>query len=351
MDAFDILDRCRDGQTLSVDEIEILLRCDLEGFDRELSSTAARVRDAHRGKGLFMYGFVYFSTFCRNDCSFCYYRKSNPIGRYRKSRDEVIRLSEDLRDAGVNMVDLTTGEDPVFQKDGCSNLVGLVEGVRDRVDIGIMVSPGAVPKGTMADLRKAGADWFACYQETYNRDVFGKMRIDQDYQNRIDQRLWARDAGLLTEDGMLVGIGETAKDRAEQIRTMGEMGCRQMRAMTFVPQAGTPMQNIVPRDNTDELRAISVMRLAYPDVLIPASLDVEGISGLKARIDAGADVITSIVPPHEELAGVAQPDLDINDGHRSVDHVKRMVAGMGRHISSDKEFRDFMESRRPEAVL
>lgn len=48
------------------------------------------------------------------------------------------------------------------------------------------------------------------------------------------------------------------------------------------------------------------MRLLFPDKLIPASLDVDGISGLELRLMAGANVVTSIIPPNEGLAGVAQ---------------------------------------------
>ncbi|MCQ2084958.1 MAG: methylornithine synthase PylB [archaeon] len=349
MDAFTILEQCRGGHTPSVKETETLLSCKDPGFEEELFSAASKAREDRFGNRLFIYGFVYFSTFCRNECSFCYYHRTNNIPRYRKSREEVVDLSCRLRDSGVNMVDLTMGEDPQLYSDGCKELIETVRSVRDSIDIGIMVSPGAVPRPVMKELRSAGADWFACYQETYSRDLFGKLRVGQDYQNRIDQRIWAKEAGMLTEDGMLVGAGETVADRAEQIHLMGGSGCQQIRAMTFVPQCGTPMQAVVPHGPEDELRAIAVMRLSYPDLLIPASLDVEGVSGLRARIAAGANVITSIVPPNEELAGVAQPDLDIDDGHRSVDYVRRMISDMGMAAASNNEFREFMEHHRPEA--
>ncbi|MCQ2078877.1 MAG: methylornithine synthase PylB [archaeon] len=351
MDSYEILKKCQEGHIPVAAEMEALLADDDPEFVKELYATAAKVRDEHFGKKLFMYGFVYFSTYCKNNCAFCYYRRSNDIDRYRKTREEVLMLSASLRDAGVNMVDLTMGEDPELYRNDYEGLIDLVKGVRETVgDLGIMVSPGAVSREAMPRLRAAGADWFACYQETYNRELFAKLRLEQDYQFRIDQRKWAREAGMLTEDGMLVGTGEDAADHAEQIRIMGELGCQQVRAMTFVPQEGTPMQCIVPSDPQKELKAIAVMRLAYPDKLIPASLDVEGINGLKTRIDAGANVITSIVPPHEELAGVAQPELDINDGHRSVDYVKAMVKDMGRYVASNAEFREFMEKNRPRAV-
>jgi methylornithine synthase len=122
--------------------------------------------------------------------------------------------------------------------------------------------------------------------------------------------------------------------------------------MTFIPQKGTPLQNIAqPVDYTDELKAIAVMRLAHPDVLIPASLDVEGTGGLKSRVAAGASVITSIVPPDIGLAGVAQPEFDINDGHRSIDYVRNLAESLGRREATMKEFWDYYESHRPEATL
>ena len=62
-------------------------------------------------------------------------------------------------------------------------LVDLVQSVRDAVDLGIMVSPGALPESVFPRLREAGADWFACYQETYNKELFKKLRLEQDFQN------------------------------------------------------------------------------------------------------------------------------------------------------------------------
>ncbi len=183
----------------------------------------------------------------------------------------------------------------------------------------------------------------------HNRELFQRMRLDQDYDFRLSQKAWARSAGLLTEEGMLTGIGDTAKDRADSILEMGELGCQQIRAMTFVPQCGTPMQDRRPTDSLSERMAMAVMRLAYPDRLIPASLDVEGTDGLASRIDAGANIITSIVPPHLNLAGVAQHDLDIDNGHRSVQHIIEMLDGMGRKVSTNNEYKSMIEARRPKA--
>ena len=345
-DVFDLIKRAENGSALSLPEVEALMAADSDEEISEMYAAARRVRDRVFGNKLFIYGFVYFSTYCKNNCAFCYYRRTNDLHRYRKTKDEVLKLSASLEDAGVNLVDLTMGEDPRMYADGHRNLIDLVQGVRDEVDIGIMVSPGAIERDAFPKLRDAGADWFACYQETHDRELFSKLRLEQDYDFRINQRKWAMEAGILAEDGMLVGLGETVAERAEAIVKMGESGCDQIRAMTFVPQKGTPMETIVPHDSTDELKAIAVMRLLYHDRLIPGSLDVEGIAGLKTRVDAGANVITSIIPPYEELAGVAQPELNINDGHRSVDYVINMIEDMGKHVASNSEYRNVLNERK-----
>lgn len=350
MDNMELIARCEKSHDLDLDGVTQLMSITEEPELNELYAAARRTAERNFGNKLFIYGFVYFSTYCKNNCTFCYYRRTNDISRYRKTEDEVVTLSESLRDAGVNLVDLTMGEDPLMHKNHQEKTVELVQKVRDAVDIGIMVSPGAIEEQTFPRLRDAGADWFACYQEIYNRDLFEKLRLEQDYQYRINQRVWARRYGILAEDGMLVGTGESVRDRADAIMRMGESGCEQIRAMTFVPQEGTPLQNLIPHDPVDELKAIAVMRLMYPDRLIPASLDVEGIAGLKTRVNAGANVITSIIPPYQELAGVAQPELNINDGHRSVDYVINMIEDMGMHVASNSEYRRFLDEKKSRLV-
>ena len=71
------------------------------------------------------------------------------------------------------------------------------------------------------------------------------------------------------------------------------------------------------------------MRLAMPDRLIPASLDVDGIAGLERRLQAGANVVTSIVPPTVGLAGVSQAELDIDEGYRTVHGVLPHLERLG----------------------
>ena len=238
------------------------------------------------------------------------------------------------------------GEDPQLIQNDYQGVVDIVNKIREFSNIPIMVSPGAVPQNTFHKFAEAGADIVAVYQETYNRKLFAERRLAQDFNFRRNQKVWAMESGMLAEDGMMVGIGETMDDRVDTIRNMLALGCDQVRAMTFVPQSGTPMEGDTTVSPVNELLCMAVMRLMCHDVMIPATLDVEGVAGMRSRLDAGASLITSIIPPHEELAGVAQSCMDIDDGSRSVTHVIQMLEDMGRRPATEVECRRMFDARR-----
>ena len=299
-------------------------------------SAARELRRQRFGDEVFLYGFVYFSTFCRNHCTFCLYRAGNVAGpRYRKTQDEVVAICRDLAASGVVLLDLTLGEDPlVHDEPGYRGLLELVQAVRREAGLPVMVSPGLVPHDVLGELRARGADWYALYQETHTPALYERLRVGQPFESRAAARAAARRSGLLVEDGILTGIGDTPADRARSVDAMRDEPWDQVRVMTFVPQAGTPLAHLEPQDDLAELLTIAVMRLAMPGRLIPASLDVDGLRGLRRRLQAGANVVTSIVPPTVGLAGVSQSELDIDEGHRTVAEVLPELERLGLQAAS-----------------
>ena len=135
------------------------------------------------------------------------------------------------------------------------------------------------------------------------------------------------------------------------VATMRDAAWEQVRIMTFVPQAGTPLEDVVPAGDLDELLTIAVLRLACPQALIPASLDVDGIAGLERRLNAGASVVTSIVPPTRGLAGVSQSELDIEEGHRTVEGVLPHLARLGMRAGTVEEYRAWLAAAHERAQV
>jgi methylornithine synthase len=347
----EITDRALAGLRPSGDEIAALLAATDPDDIARVFAAARELRQRHFGDAIFLYGFVYFSTYCRNDCAFCLYRRGNAASpRYRKTADEVVAVSMELAASGVHLIDLTMGEDPViFDSGDFSALVDLVAAVKDATGLPVMISPGLVSADVLAALRAAGADWYALYQETHQPAAYARLRMGQAFADRVEARRQAAAAGLLVEDGLLLGTGEGIDERAFSVAAMAAESCQQVRAMTFVPQEGTPLRDLSPASTTGELMAIAVMRVAMPERLIPASLDVDGIRGLVPRLDAGANVVTSIVPPAAGLAGVGQAELDIEAGLRTVSEVRARAADIGLHAAVPREYADWVERARGRA--
>lgn len=293
------------------------------------------------GDKIFLYGFVYFSTYCRNNCNFCYFRNGNAIGRYRKSKEEVLDIASRLADSGVNLIDLTMGEDPEYHEDDFETAVSIVREIKS-MGVPVMISPGVVGKNVIDRFADAGADFYALYQETHNRGLFAKLRIGQDYDERMECKRYAREKGMLVEEGLLSGVGESEADIAESLFEMGDIGASQIRIMSFIPQKGSPMEKAETPDRSREYKTIALMRLLYPQALIPASLDVDGIAGLKQRIDAGANVVTSIIPPGTGLMGVAQSTMDVDEGGRTFNEAEAILSGMGMRAASLEEYKGYI---------
>jgi len=345
----DILLKAGESVSPSRQSIIDLLNIESPQQIQMLFKTARKIRERHFHKRIFLYGFLYTSTYCRNDCSFCFFRRSNPDStRYRKDKSDILSAAMRLAESGVHLIDLTMGEDPVLFNatgDGFEQLLDLVVSLRKTTGLPVMVSPGVMSHIQLEMLAGAGASWYACYQETHNRRLFETLRPEQNFDTRMTAKINAHSKGLLIEEGLLCGVDETLDDISHSLMAMEELHADQIRSMTFIPQPGTPMAGSSPRGSHRETILTAVMRILFPDILIPASLDVDGIDGLKRRLDAGANVITSIVPPGAGLAGVARHSLGIEDGSRTVRAVSSVLAACGLEIATQEEYGHWITNR------
>jgi len=334
-------------QNSGADKEDIIELLALRDENQKLLFEAARsVRNSNFGNKIFLYGFVYFSTYCRNDCNFCYYRKSNNITRYRKTPEEVIAIAVELANSGVNLIDLTMGEDQSYREDDFKIIVEIIGEIKRQTGLPVMISPGILSKEQIDKFAQVNTDWYALYQETHNKELFQKLRWDQSYEERMVAKLYAKEKGMFIEEGLLAGVGENYSDIADSILEMGRIGAEQVRVMSFVPQEGSPMENVKTPDRNLELNIIAIFRLMYHQSLIPASLDVDGIAGLEDRVNAGANVVTSIIPPKSGFAGVAHNSMDVDSGGRTVEEASKILKNMGLKPAGKEEYIKFLREKK-----
>ncbi len=343
-----IVDALVAGTAVSNDHVKLLLSLSKTSDIQYLFSAARSMRSRFFGEKVFLYGFLYFSTHCRNDCSFCQYRRTNTrLARYRKSQEEIVSAANEMANSGVHLIDLTMGEDPLMSSLGSSirRFGDIVKAVIQHTALPVMISPGVLPAEFLGDLAGTGADWYACYQETHSRALYNQLRTRQSYTERMDAKHAARAHGMLVEEGILLGAGESLDDIVNSLVVMRDEGFDQIRAMSFVPKAGITIDRSEPVNSLKEYLTIAVMRLMMPDRLLPASLDVDGLQGLEARLEAGANVVTSIVPPDKGLAGVAHKSLDIEEARRTLEVIVPVLHSCGLEVASQQEYQIWLKNR------
>ncbi|HLP58066.1 MAG TPA: hypothetical protein VK186_04515, partial [Candidatus Deferrimicrobium sp.] len=112
-----ILDKAYRNETLTEEDIVFILQLRRGDDIDKLFKTARELRAIHFQDKIFLYGFLYISTYCRNNCNFCFYRSSNSESlRYRKEETQIEEAALALARSGVHLIDLTMGEDPDFFK-------------------------------------------------------------------------------------------------------------------------------------------------------------------------------------------------------------------------------------------
>ncbi|MGM0770921.1 MAG: methylornithine synthase PylB [Halobacteriota archaeon] len=330
-------DQIISGSQLSDDDIRSLLETDSSDTIEKLHYVARRIRDHFFGNKVFMYSFVYFSTYCRNKCAFCYYRNTNKIARYRLNNEDIRKICQVIKTEDVHMVDLTMGEDPYFH-DKPERLAEVVRIVKEEVGKPIMISPGVVDDNTLKMLKDNGANFLALYQETYDMELYRQLRVEQSFEGRINSRNHAKQMGYYVEDGMLTEVEPDMESTIISLRGLGTSNPDMVRVMTFLPQQGTPLEGKEVKGCDSELKIISILRLLYPEKLIPASLDLEGIDGMVHRLNAGANVVTSIISSNSSLEGVVNYDREHSERDRDVKSVVSRLKAMGMEPAEQSEF-------------
>ncbi|KXB06483.1 hypothetical protein AKJ51_03660 [candidate division MSBL1 archaeon SCGC-AAA382A20] len=339
MDLDTAIERAREGK-FEKEDIERLLSPKNKEERSFILKKAKEIKEKHFSNEIFLYGFVYFSTYCKNNCRFCFFRRENKLApRYRKDKKEIIKIAETLIREGVNLVDLTSGDDPYYNQ----NFGELLDIVNDISKLGcsVMVSPGVVDKEETNKLLDSGADWYALYQETHSPKLYKKLRINQSFQSRVKARENAAKTGMLVEDGILLGVGESKEDLANSIMTMARKNLAQVRCMLYVRHDGVPLRK--KSLSADYPLITALLRITNPRKLVPASLDIDGLKGIEKLIEAGANVITSIVPPNFQLAGVAQHEYGIESGERSTNSVKSFLRKKGLKPASNQSLATYQQ--------
>ena len=279
-----------DTHVLSKEQIIALLRDDK--YEKELFSTADKVRKKFVGDEVHLRGLIEFSNICKNNCLYCGLRRDNlKIKRYRMSPEEIVGLaSRAAHDYGFKTIVMQSGEDLWFTPERLKEIISEIK----KFDVAITLSIGEKTFEEYAAYKEAGADRYLIRIETTDKDLYHRLDPDMSWEARKQCLVNLGKLGYEVGSGIMVGLpGQTMESIADDLIFLKEMNIDMAGIGPFIPHPDTPLKNEKGRAFNLSLRTMAVMRLLLPDINIPATTAMETLhpDGRIIALQCGANVI------------------------------------------------------------
>ena len=307
-----------------------------------LYESARAVQREIYGTDVFLRGLIEFTNYCRNDCLYCGIRRSNPNAeRYRLTDDQILQCCEQGYSLGFRTFVLQGGEDPYFTDE---RMVPLVRSIRRNYpDCAITLSLGERSRDSYQALYDAGADRYLLRHETANEDHYCYLHPPElSLKNRKDCLFTLRGIGYQVGAGMMIGApGQNKMHLVEDLHFLQELRPHMIGIGPFIPHKDTPFHAEPSGTLEDTLHMLAILRLIFPNVLLPATTALGTIhpQGRELGILAGANVIMPNLSPVNVRGKYLLYDGKICTGDEAAEcHscLERRMERIGYHISVDR---------------
>lgn len=306
--------------------------------ERDAVEKAARELTEQRfGRVVNLYIPLYLSNHCVNSCSYCGFNRSRAIPRKTLSMAEVEREAARLRAEGYRSILLVAGEDGREVGAGyLEEAVGTLKGMGFAF-VGIEAQP--LSEEEYRRLGAAGVDGVTVYQETYDRDVYGRVHPagpKRDFARRMETAERAARAGLRSVGlGVLLGLSDFRREAvslAAHVRHIQKHYWQTAVSVSF-PRIHTAPDGFSPARpvSDDELfRMILAMRLSNPDCVL--TLSTREAPALRDRLfGAGINQVSAgsktspggyAIAAEDESAGEQFPVVDSRPPGKVVEAIR-----------------------------
>lgn len=282
---------------LSDNELVRLISTD--EYDEILRKNADEVRRSIYGTDVYIRGLIEFTSFCRRNCFYCGLRRENRRDRYRLTDEQIMECCENGYSLGFRTFVLQGGEDPFYDD---IHICRLVSGIKERFpDCAVTLSIGEKPRESYLAYKKAGADRYLLRHETADPEHYGKLHpSEMSCENRMRCLYDLKELGFQTGAGFMVGSPfQTAENIVSDLRFMQKLQPEMIGIGPFIPAAGTPFEKYPAGELRLTLRLISIIRLMFPNALIPSTTALGTIhpNGREMGLAAGANVVMPNLSP------------------------------------------------------
>jgi biotin synthase len=233
----------------------------------ELMAAASGIREHFKGKNIILCGIVNAkSGACSEDCKFCaqsaHYFTNAPVYPLFAS-DEITEAARVAGREGAHLFGIVTSGTEVSTDEEWATIADAVRRIKE-TGVRPCASLGMLSKERVKQLKDAGLYRYHHNLETA-RSFFPNVCTTHEYDEDIATVRLAREAGLSTCCGGIIGLGETMEQRIELAFTVKELDVDSVPINVLNPIPGTPLAGTSRLTPLEILCTIAIFRFILPD--------------------------------------------------------------------------------------
>src|SRR5580658_553650 len=211
---------------------------------------------------------------CPEDCAYCTQSSHYPtdVGAEKMlAVDEVIAAARRAKAQGSTRFCMGAAWREVKDGPAFDRVLAMVRGVKEQ-GLEACVTLGMVTPSQATKLKDAGLDAYNHNLDT-SREHYRSIISTRTYDDRLATLENVRKAGITVCSGGIIGMGESAADRCEMLRTLANLQPQpeSVPINALVAVEGTPLESLPPVDPLDLVRMIAVARILMPKARVRLS--------------------------------------------------------------------------------
>ncbi|MBS3815303.1 MAG: 7,8-didemethyl-8-hydroxy-5-deazariboflavin synthase subunit CofG [Hadesarchaea archaeon] len=236
--------------------------------------------------------FLPITNICRNNCSYCGFRKEPGEESWFMSPEQVLELAEKGKNSGCSEALITLGEKPEecpeareeLEEFGYDSTVDYLEEMcKEILDIGLLphTNPGVLDKKEIKRLGRYSAS-MGLMLECVNELPVHRNSPGKDPDLRLENLEIAGELKVPFTTGILIGVGESWSDRIQSLLKLRYLQeeynhIQEIIIQPFKPKSGTLMENASPPTRSEMSAIVMNARRMMPDmnIQVPPNLTPE----------------------------------------------------------------------------
>ena len=217
---------------------------------------------------------------CPEDCKYCPQSARYDTGLEKERLleiEKVIQRAKEAKQAGSTRFCMGAAWRNPRERD----MPYVTEMVKEVKKLGMetCMTLGMLSREQAVALKQAGLDYYNHNLDT-SPEFYGDIITTRTYQDRLDTLSHVRDAGMNVCSGGIVGMGESAADRAGLLVQLAnlEKHPESVPINMLVKVKGTPLEKVEDLDHFEFIRTIAVARIMMPKSYVRLSAGREAMN-------------------------------------------------------------------------